>query len=183
MTAVAVALTAVAISIGLPTLATMVSAVITDRVTKRLRNRDGSETKESAAPSRWWRAVPIYALLAPVVLLYGLLYELGVTPDSDVGVVLAVLGLLVLLPLSITTLVALFIDVTEPRTGWVPSLGIYVGVPIALYALVYLASASLGGIKPSGDAMYGFIVALWVVSAVYLANRYRHTGTLQLRGG
>ncbi|UPM42388.1 DUF5518 domain-containing protein [Halocatena salina] len=181
MTAVAVVLIPIAIAIGagLSALITMIVAVITDRVTTRLRNRnrsDTGETPEPAASSNWWRAVPVYALLAPIVLLSVWLESL----DSGVGVV-TFLGLLILVPLSIVALVALFIDATEPRTDWIPSVGIYVGIPIALYALVYLASASQGRMEPSGDAWYGFIVALWIVAAVYLADRYRHIGTLQFR--
>lgn len=167
----------IAMGVGLSALITMVVAVITDRVTMRLRNRDGSETVETTAPSRWWRAVPIYALLAPIALLsvwWG-------SPDGGVGFAVAFLGLLVLVPLSIVTLVGLFLDATEPRMDWIPSVGIYVGVPIALYALVYLASAGQGRVEPSGDAWYGFVAALWMVTVAYVTNKYRHTGTLQLR--
>lgn len=170
----------IALGVGFSVLMTMIVAVIADRVTTRLRNRDGSdmdETGKPAEPSRWWRAVPIYALLAPAVLLY----VLGMMPDSGVGVAVAVFGILALVVLTPVTLVGLFLDATEPKTDWIPSVGIYVGVPIALYALVYLASASQGRMEPSGDAMYGFVAALWMVTVAYVTNKYRHIGTLQLR--
>lgn len=185
MTVVAVVLIpiAVVLGVGFNALITMVSAVVADRVTERLRNRDGSETtdtaSEHAAPSRWWRAIPIYALVAPVALLI----VLWVGPDSDVGSTASMLGVLVLVVLAPVAFVALFIDVTEPRTGWVPSVGLYVGAPLSAAALVYLGADVQGRTYPAGDAWYGFFVALWITAAVYLADRYRHTGTLQFVGG
>lgn len=184
MAVVAVVLIPIAIGIGVgfTALTTMVSAVIVDRVTKRLRNRDSSETGDTdhqkTTPSKWWRAVPIYVLAAPVVLLL-----LWVQPDSDVGFVVAWLGLLGLVVLSIVTPVGLFIDATVPRTDWLPRVTIYVGAPLAATALVYLGADVQGRAYPVGDAWYGFFAALWLTAAVYLSDKYRHTGTIQLRGG
>lgn len=170
----------IALGVGFSVVMTMIVAVIADQVTTRLRNRDSSnmdETSKHGEPSRWWRAVPVYALLAPAVLLS---VWWGIS-NSGVGVAVAAFGVLALVVLTPVTLVGLFLDATEPRTDWIPSVGIYVGVPIALYALVYLASASQGRMEPSGDAMYGFIAALWMVTVAYVTNKYRHIGTLQLR--
>lgn len=179
MTAVVVVLTLVgmALGVGFSALITMISAMITDRVTKRLRNRGGSDWGEPADPSRWWQAVPIYALMAPLVLLS----VLWVGSGSSVWFVASILGVLALMPLSIATLVGLFIDATEPKTEWVPQVGIYVGVPIAVAALVFLAATGQGRINPSGDAVYGFVIALWITSVAYATKKYRHTGTLQFR--
>ncbi len=184
MVVVAVVLTIVSVAFGagLSVLTTMVSAMIVDRVTTRLRNRDGSERGDTdhqkTTPSKWWRAVPAYALLVPVVLLL-----LWVQPDSGVGFIAAWLGLLGLVVLSIVTPVGLFIDATVPRTDWLPRVTVYLGVPIVLYALVYLVATVYGRGYPSGDGMYGFVIALWMASVVYTTNKYRHTGTIQLRGG
>ncbi|MDQ2050512.1 hypothetical protein RBH26_08430 [Natronolimnohabitans sp. A-GB9] len=55
---------------------------------------------------------------------------------------------------------------------------LYVGVPIAMYALVY--TVRLGeSVNPAGDAIYAFIVALWLAAVSYLATRYRYVGTLR----
>lgn len=181
MTVVAVVLTMVSVvlGVGFSALITMVSAMIVDRVTTRLRNRGGSDAGEHGAPSRWWRAVPVYALLVPVVLLS----VLWMRPDSGVWLVASILGVLVLVVLAPVAFVGLFIDATEPRTDWIPSVGIYVVAPLAATALVYLGADVQGRAYPAGDAWYGFFAALWLTAAVYLSDKYRHTGTLQLRGG
>lgn len=46
-----------------------------------------------------------------------------------------------------------------------------------MYALVY--TVRLGeSVNPAGDAIYAFIVALWLAAVSYLATRYRYVGTL-----
>lgn len=185
MAAVAVVLSplTVAIGVGLTVLVTMITALISDWVTTRVdRDRRVAETDDSnAVGSRWWQLIAVYILLAPVVVLY----ILWVNPDSGVGFGLSVLGLLVVAPLSIVTLIGLFIDATAPRaveTGWFPNVWFYVGVPLGVYALVYLGATLRDVVTPSGAGMYGFIGALWIASVIYLVSRHRSLGTLGTGG-
>ncbi|QFU82635.1 hypothetical protein [Natronorubrum aibiense] len=182
LTLVAVAVMPVAIVLGggFSVLVTMASAAFADWVRTRVDSEHrvvepAAAGETAVADSRWWLVVAVYVLAAPVVLYYAL----GVRPDSGPEVGLMVAGLFVLVPLSIVTLVGLFIDATTPRsraTNWVPSVWLYVGGPIGVAVVVY----SLGIVRevsyPPGYASYSFLGALWCLSVGYLVNRKRHLG-------
>lgn len=165
----------VAVGIGFTVMVTMASAMIADWVTTRVtRVRSESDPREAdrrtAASLR--SAIRAYALLTPIVL-FGVFWLL---PDGGVGILVSVLGLFVLLALSVVTFVALFIEATAPRpagTGRFPNLWVCAGVPIAGYALVYLAAAFYALESPHSAGIYGFVVGLWIVSLVFLGDRYR----------
>lgn len=168
---------ALALGIGLTVLVTMVAAQIAGWVTTRLdRDRrvsdppDGDDRTGSA--SNYWKIIAAYVLAVPPVgyVLLGL-------AESDVEFLLSALGLLLLAPLSFVALVALFIDATAPRergTGWLPSIWAYVGGPLGMYVGVYSVATLWEVDYPPGYAIYSFLGALWIASAVYLVNRHRY---------
>lgn len=178
--AVTVALTpvALALGVGLTVLVTMVAAQFAGWVTTRLdRDRrvfDPADGDDRTGPaSKYWKTVAAYGLAAPPMLGYVLL-ELA---ESDIGVVLSVLGMILLVPLSLLAFVALFIDATAPRergTDWLPSVWAYIGGPIGAYVGVYSVATLWGVGYPPGYAIYSFFGALWIASAVYLVNRHRY---------
>ncbi|WP_408956963.1 DUF5518 domain-containing protein [Natrinema sp. 74] len=178
---IAVLLIPIAVSIGVGLFALIgafgayVGDWVVDRVDRaRTALRAGEEPDGDAAG--WWRYVAAYCLFAPAVLLS----VFGVRPDGDAGFALSVLALFVLVPFSVVAAVALFEDAValrKVRRDWVPNHWAYVGVPLAAYALVYLGATVLQSANPSGDGVYGFIVALWLSSVVYLNGRHRHVGT------
>lgn len=175
-----------ALGVGLSVVVATVGALIGDAATKRVdpdrrvlnaEDRDGRD----GSTSRWWRVVAVYALAAPVVLGYSLVGYDRWFPDHGVGFALAALGSIALVIGSIVTLVALFVDATAPRdaeTGWFPNVWVYVGTPLGAFALVSLEAVRRGSANPAGDGTYGFLVALWVVSVVYLVGRRRHGGAI-----
>jgi len=177
MTVLAVALTSVfvAVGVGFTVVITTVAAMITDWVTTRVA-RAGSEPDPQEADRRTAGslrlAIPAYSLLTPIVLLC----VFWLLPDGGVGLLVSVLGLFVLAPLSVVAFVALFIEATAPQpegTDRFPGLRVCVGVPVAGYALVYLATEFHALESAPRVGIYGFIVGLWIVSLVSLGDRYR----------
>ncbi len=179
--AVAIALSPVVIGLGvgftvlIMTLLTMGTDWALSRVRDRrlVESESKTESNRDNEDSRWWMVIAVYAVLAPVALGYAL----WVQPESGAGVVLSVLLLLSVILLSTVALPALFIDATEPRspqTDWIPNVWLYVGGPIAAAAVVYLVTSFQGLDYPPGYGQYGFLLALWVVTVVYLLNRRRH---------
>ncbi|QLK27672.1 DUF5518 domain-containing protein [Natrinema zhouii] len=172
---------AVPIVVGLFALSGAIGAYVGDWVAARVdRTRDRARSRADADPggdvSGWWRWVAAYILLAPAVLLY----VFAVQPDSGIGFAVSVLALFVLVPFSVAAVVALFEDAVilqEARRDWVPNYWVYVGAPLGVYALVSLVATVLESANPSGDGIYGFVVALWLSSVVYLHSRRRHVGT------
>ncbi|PCR92483.1 transposase [Natrinema ejinorense] len=145
-----------------------------DRTRDRARSRADSDADGDV--SGWWRWVAAYLVFAPAVLLS----VFAVGPENGAVFVLSALALLVLIPFAVFVAVALFEDaVTLRETGreWNPNYWTYVGVPLAAYVVVYLLATVLESANPSGDGVYGFVVALWVSAAVYLAHRRRYVGT------
>jgi len=178
MTVLAVALTSVfvAVGVGFTVVITTVAAMITDWVTTRVA-RAGSEPDPQEADRRTAGslrlAIPAYSLLTPIVLLC----VFWLLPDGGVGLLVSVLGLFVLAPLSVVAFVALFIEATAPQpegTDRFPGLRVCVGVPVAGYALVYLATEFHALESAPRVGIYGFIVGLWIVSLVSPAT---DTGT------
>ncbi|WP_436346107.1 hypothetical protein [Natronorubrum sp. FCH18a] len=173
-----------AIGVGFLVLFTTLSAQFADWVTtrltrdRRLSNRSG--TDEHVTASRWWLPVAVYAALAPVALGYAL----GVMPESGVGILLSVLGLLALVVFAVAALAGLFIDATAPRdedSAWFPNALLYAGVPLGAYALAHLAATLWTLENPPGYGMYAFLGALWLTSAVYLTRRRRYVVTFPIR--
>ncbi|MFD1562439.1 hypothetical protein ACFR99_02500 [Haloarchaeobius amylolyticus] len=114
-------------------------------------------------------------LATPLVLLS----VFGVDPDGT-GVIVVALLLVCLVFAALATVVSLVKDagsIADARVAWQQLSVIYVAVPIGAYALVYLVATLRQSIHPPGDAMYGFVVALWGSSLVYLVNRHRYVGT------
>ncbi len=170
-----------AIGVGFLVVFTMLSAQFADWVTRRLardrRRSTRSGADEHVTASRWWLPVAVYAVLAPVVLGYAL----GMMPESGVGILLSVLGLLTLVVFAVAALVGLFIDATAPRdedAAWFPNALLYAGVPLGAYALAHLAATLWTLENPPGYGMYAFLGALWLTSVVYLTHRHRYVGTL-----
>ena len=173
-----------AIGVGFLVVFTMLSAQFADWVTRRLardrRRSNRSRGDDHVTASRWWLPVAVYAVLAPVVLGYALV----MMPESGVGILLSVLGLLALAVFAVAALVGLFIDATAPRdedAAWVPNALLYAGVPLGAYALAHLAASLWTLENPPGYGMYAFLAALWLTSAVYLTHRHRYVGTLSPR--
>ncbi|WP_254762142.1 DUF5518 domain-containing protein [Natrinema marinum] len=170
----------VAIGVGVFALSGAIGAYVgdwvvtrSDRARDRVRSRANADSDD---PSGWWRWVAAYCVLAPAVLLY----VFGLRPDSGARLLLAILALFVLVPLAVIAAVALFEDaVTLGEIGpeWTPNYWAYVGAPLGVYALVYLVATLTESVNPSGDGMYGFIIALWFSALVYLSGRHRYVGT------
>ncbi|ELY48440.1 hypothetical protein DV706_04370 [Natronorubrum bangense] len=177
--AVAVMPVALVLGVGFTVLVSMASAVfagwVRTRVDSEHRVPETADAVERRGHSRWWLVIALYALATPLVLYYAL----GVRPDSGLEVGLMVAGLFVLVPLSVVSLVGLFIDATAPRkhaTDWFPSVWLYVGGPIGIAVVVYLLGIVRGVSYPPEYASYSFFGALWLLSVVYLVNRTRHLG-------
>lgn len=184
----------VAFGVGLTVLATALPAMGIDWVLTRLdrdrrvREPDSSDDANESDPtssaggiSKWWVVIATYAILAPIALVYAL----WVQPESDAGVLLAMLLLLPVILLSAVALVALFVDATEPRkpSEWLPRVRLYVGGPIAASGLVYLVALARGTDFPPGYGQYGYIAALWLAATAYLVNRRRHRASGRRRVG
>ncbi|WP_255191162.1 DUF5518 domain-containing protein [Natronobeatus ordinarius] len=190
MAVLAVALTPIALAfgVGVTVLVTTVCALIADVVTTRL-DRDRRTVDASGddgwdgTGSNWWKHVALYAIAAPVVLGYTLVvFEVWSVPAHAGWLLLTALAAIGLVLYSIVAVVALFMDATAPReadAGWLPRVWVYVGVPLAAYALVYLEAVNRGSVNPAGDGVYGYLVALWAISIVYLVNRRRHGETIR----
>lgn len=170
----------VAIGVGLTVLGAMIPAMIAGWVTERLdragRRPESRDADRDAIGSRWRRLVVAYAVVGPTLLAVVLLADL----EADVGFVLSFLGALLLVPLSLVAVVALFIDATDPRDAaadWVPNVWLYVGAPIGAYAVVWLVATLRSSTYPPGYALYGFMIALCLTSIAYLTNSYRHGGS------
>ncbi|WP_226039502.1 DUF5518 domain-containing protein [Natrinema sp. DC36] len=188
-TVIAVVLLPVAIPIvvGLFALSGAIGAYVGDWLATRVdRARDRARSRVTANSdgdiSGWWRWVAAYIFFAPAVLLY----VFGVQPEGGAGFALSVLALFVLVPFSVVAAVALFEDAVTLREAgcvrkmeqdWTPNYWAYVGAPLGIYALVSLLATVLESANPSGDGVYGFIVALWLSAIVYLNGRRRHVGT------
>ncbi|SDR29919.1 DUF5518 domain-containing protein [Natronobacterium texcoconense] len=169
--AVVLTLAAVGFGVGFTVLLTTVVAMGLDWVLTRLdRNRRTAESKPGDNTSKWWIALAVYAVVAPVALGY----LFGIAPESDASVLLSVLLVFSVVILSLPTLVALFVDATAPRSDWLPNVWLYVGGPIVAGVLVYLFATVRGWGFPPGYGQYAFLTALWVATAVYLVNRRRH---------
>ena len=183
MAAVTVVLFLVEIVLGVAFVAllTMVSAIggawiagdlarVRDTATPRV------ERERPVDDSRWWLPIVVYVLATPLVLLF----VLWIVPDGGPGVIVAVLLLFCLVFAAVATVVAFVKDagtLVDARAAWQPLSVAYVAGPVGVYALVYLVASLRQSIHPPGDAMYGFVVALWASSLVYLINRHRYVGT------
>lgn len=147
---------------------------MTTRLRRARRAPDASDDGGSTIPDpKWWKILAAYVLVAPPVVGSVLLE----VPAGGPGFALSLLGLLVLVPLSVVALGALFVDATAPRspkTEWVPNALAYVGAPIGTYALVYAVATLRGSGHPDGYAIYAFIGVLWIAAVVYLRNRHRY---------
>lgn len=165
-----------AIGVGLFALIGIIGATVGNGIAKRLDADSPSITEQEARNAKWWRYVAAYALSAPPLAAAGL--GIGLVLDG-VGILVGVLATLSLLALAVVGFYALFEDATALRRAgavWQPNLRLLVGVPIGTYALVYLAATLRSSANPSGDAVYGFVAALWLTVVAYLALRRRRVG-------
>lgn len=179
-----VALTLVlgAVSGGLCVLIGWITARIGDWLaTTVTQEREALESRggidRDSRDARWWRYVVVYALAAPIVSLFVVLETMH---DSGVIIAVSVLGIVGLTLFALVALGALFIDATALRgveTAWRPNVWLYVGGPLAVYALTYLAATTQQLVNSSGYGTFGFLVGLWIASTVYLASRHRNVGT------
>jgi len=137
---------------------------------------DGHQFDEDCQPdrSRWWLAVVVYAVLAPVWL------AILLWPGAAFGFGISFLSALGLFVCSLVAFVGLFLDATAPRAAdaWRPTWWLYVGVPPTIAGVVTLASTLQDAGYPAGDGIFGFYAALAAVAVVYAANRHRQVGTL-----
>ncbi|ELY79955.1 transposase [Natrinema gari] len=154
-----------------------IGAAVGDWLAARIdRARDKASRAGSNADgngSRWWWLIAAYVVFAPVVLLY----VFGVSPDSDVGLLVALLSLFALVPFAVSVTVALFKDAithVEAGRGWMPNYRVYVGAPLGTYAVAYVAARVVQSTNPSGVGVYAFLIALWISSGAYLDHRRRH---------
>jgi hypothetical protein len=181
LAAIAVALTplSIALGVGLTVLVTSVTALVTAWIATRLaRARDGrdrdpaGETSPLATHAEYLLAV--YALVAPAVLASVFLGG----PGEGARFFLTVLAMMGVVLLSVVVLVALFEDVTGPRWAGagLPRVAFYVGGPVGAYGVVYAIATLRGSIHPPGDAVYGFVAALWLSVVLYLVD-WRRNGT------
>ncbi|MFC4988697.1 hypothetical protein [Saliphagus infecundisoli] len=168
----------VALTVAFTTVAALVGGWATTRLQRDRRNRAARSGETGATGrSRWWLAVLVYAVVAPVVLVY----VLWVRPESGVGLVLSIVGVFGLVVSAVVAFVGLFIDVTAPRdpaTDRLPSVRLYVGVPIGAAVLAYAIGALRATGNPVGDGTYGFVIALWVCVTAYLVFERRPGGTV-----
>ncbi|SER24590.1 DUF5518 domain-containing protein [Natrinema salaciae] len=181
--AIAAALLPVTIpfAVGLFALSGAIGAVVGDWLAVRGdRARDRARSRARQNPdgdaSGWWRWIAAYVLFAPAAVLSVFVFG----PDNGAGFAISVLALLALVPFSVVAIVALFEDaVTLHEVGrdWVPNYWAYVGAPLGVYVLVSQGATFLESANPSGDGVYGFVVALWLSSVVYLTGRRRRVGT------
>lgn len=187
LVATGISLALVAVGVVLTVGLTLVGSVLGGMVRERLEFRRGRKTATGRGGSDWWRVLPVYVLLTPAVLGYVLL----IRPIDGAGFLIAWVGLLVLVILSLVTLLAVAIDASAFRAvdgGWDPNVWAYVGLPVGTYLLVSLVRDYQGSTNPPGDAAYGFFVALWTATIVYLLARHRftaddRTSTENPRGG
>ncbi len=173
------ALIVIAIGVGLFALIGLVGAIVGNGVAERL-DADGRATAERDA--KWWRYVAAYALVAPALAtaLVATWTGIGVAADGAAAVFGGALAALSLFVLAIVAFYALFEDVTAlRRAGAVrrPDLWLVLGAPPGTYAVVYLAATLRSSANPSGDAVYGFVAALWLTVVAYLALRRRRVST------
>ncbi|ELZ20051.1 DUF5518 domain-containing protein [Natrinema limicola] len=183
MTAVTVALFLVEIVLGAVFMAvlTMASAIVGAWIAGELaRVHDPAtpraERERPVDDSQWWLPIVVYVLATPLVLLF----VFWIVPDGGPGVIVAVLLLFCLVFAAVATVMAFVKDagtLVDARAAWQPLSVAYVAGPVGVYALVYLVASLRQSIHPPGDAMYGFVVALWASSLVYLINRHRYVGT------
>ncbi|WP_394739217.1 hypothetical protein [Natronococcus roseus] len=178
ITVLAVVLTPIAVVIGtgLTVLVTAATAVVVGWMRRRSarasRSRDATEKEgRNALESRWWLPVVAYVLLVPAVVLA----EGVVEPDGGAGFAVALLLVGTVL-LSVPAALGVFVDATVPRreSAWLPNVRAYVGLPVFGFAAAYVGAALYGSPRPSAPAAFGFLAALWLTAAVYLANRYRN---------
>ncbi|MDG5821681.1 DUF5518 domain-containing protein [Natronococcus sp. A-GB7] len=169
---------AVVIGVGLTVLVTAATAVVVGwmrrRTARASRGRDATgKGSPNALESRWWLPVVAYVLLVPTVALAEGLVE----PDGGAGFAVALLLIGTVL-LSVPAALGVFVDATVPRceSAWLPSVRAYVGLPVCGFAVAYVGATLYGSPRPSAPAGFGFLVALWLTAAAYLANRYRHRG-------
>ena len=182
MAAVTVGLSLVAIVLGVALMAvlTMASAIVGAWVAGDLARvcappTPRAERERPVDDSRWWLPIVVYVLVTPLVLLY----VFGIEPDGP-GIAVAVLLLFCLVVAAIAAVGSLVKDagtLVDARAAWQPLSVVYVAGSVSAYALVYLIASLRQSTHPPGDAMYGFVVALWVSSLVYLIKRHRYIGT------
>jgi len=136
---------------------------------------DRSSLEMDIAP---WKLTLIYVLIVPV--LFGGLgwISLHGAPESDSGFA-AFFGLTAItLIVSVFTFVLLYRDlsiVTRMESSWNPSPIAYLATPVAGGIVTYLlATTYYHSENPAGDAVYGYMGVLWVITVIYLYQRYRH---------
>ncbi|GAB7021044.1 DUF4870 domain-containing protein [Halostagnicola bangensis] len=128
--------------------------------------------------TRWWVLISVYALVAPI--LFGYLSWLVISDGPEAEALFFASFFLVVFSMlaSLFTLVALYRDASkleESNADWQPNWLPYVGIPLGASALTYLfATTYFRSVNPAGDAVYGFMFALWIVAVVYLCKRYWH---------
>ncbi|APX97229.1 DUF5518 domain-containing protein [Natronorubrum daqingense] len=168
----------VALSVGIAVLAAMIGALvgawIATRVWREHHPTDASATDgTSDGTLRWWHLVPFYVVTAPLIVGSGFVVQ----SEHGAAFVLSWVAMFLFVPLSVLTLVALFIDVTAPRGGdtdWTPAVWTYVGVPIAVYGLAYAITAIQSFGYPAGWGIYAYFGALWVTSVAYVVAKRRN---------
>ncbi|AGB37994.1 DUF5518 domain-containing protein [Natronococcus occultus] len=182
MTAVGIALAPVVVAVGvaLTVLVTAGTAVLVGWLRRRADpdrrvTKHEDDRRRGAFESRWWLPVLAYVLLVPTVALAE-----GVLGPDGAGVVVVVSLLVGTALLSVPALLGVFVDATVPRheSAWFPNVWAYVSLPVCGFALGYVAASLLGSPRPSAPAMAAFVAVLWLTAVGYLANRYRHAGTL-----
>jgi len=133
-------------------------------------DRHQSDGDRQPDRSRWWLAVVVYAVLAPIWL------AILLWPGAAFGFGISFLSALGLFVCSLVAFVGLFLDATAPRAAdaWRPTWWLYVGVPPTIAGVVTLASTLQDAGYPAGDGIFGFYAALAAVAVVYAANRRRH---------
>jgi len=171
----------ISIGVGLFALIGVVGAAVGDGIAKRLDADSQGTAGREGRDAKWWRYVAAYAVAAPALAaaLVVTWFGVGVAADGAAAVFGGALAALSLFVLAIVGFYALFEDATALRRAgavWQPNLPLFVGVPIGAYALVYLAATLLSSANPSGDAVYGFVAALWLTVVAYLALRRRRVG-------
>lgn len=136
-----------------------------------------SATSEASGVPNRRRVLVAYAVLVPVVGVYSSWTILWATGDAWFWPM--VLGVLGLMALSLVTLVALAADAAAEQrtaTAWAPRRWLYAGAPPAAGVAVWQIARYAGSMNPEGDAVYGFMIALWAAVVVYLVQRSRHAG-------
>lgn len=127
----------------------------------------------------WWKLLVAYVLTAPVAL--GTVAWLATTdgPASAWAVGFFIVTLIVTMMLSVITLAVLYRDARTLRTeeaAWQPNWVPYVAFPFVIgVATLAVSALALQSANPPGNAVYGYLFALWLSSLAYLYRRRGRT--------